>query len=198
MTNHPRPSLGISVNTVFPIAPHACCQPHVVGLCTGRGERTRGAIERKYDIMNIDIKHKHAGHVIVIEGQPFKASAAGQWNLTEIWRALKLDPKKSPASGEQKRPSASKLCRICTAPTGRHPGRQSGQPSSMQRGSHQNLRTWCSMHSRPSLRTRRSPMPWQRSCTNQGTSIARRYWSGFLPRTKSVTAFFEASPKAAL
>lgn len=52
--------------------------------------------------MDIDIKHKHAGHVIVIEGQPFKASAAGQWNLTEIWRALKLAPKKSPGQWRTK------------------------------------------------------------------------------------------------
>ncbi|NKQ11981.1 hypothetical protein [Pseudomonas sp. SST3] len=46
--------------------------------------------------MNIDIKHKHAGHLIVIEGQPFKANDAGQWDLTEIWRTLKLDKKKGP------------------------------------------------------------------------------------------------------
>ncbi|MDP2747359.1 hypothetical protein [Pseudomonas sp.] len=52
--------------------------------------------------MNIDIKHKHAGHVIVIEGHPFKANAAGQWNLTEVWRALKLDPKKSPGQWRTK------------------------------------------------------------------------------------------------
>ena len=37
----------------------------------------------------IDIKHKHAGHLIVIEGQPFKANDAGQWDLTDIWKALK-------------------------------------------------------------------------------------------------------------
>lgn len=52
--------------------------------------------------MDIDFKRKHAGHVIVIEGQPFKASTAGQWNLTEIWRALKLDPKKSPGQWRTK------------------------------------------------------------------------------------------------
>lgn len=44
----------------------------------------------------IDIKHKHAGHLIVIEGQPFTANAEGQWDLTEIWRTLKLDKKKGP------------------------------------------------------------------------------------------------------
>lgn len=71
-------------------------------MCAGREERTRGATERKYDIMDIDIKHKHAGQFIVIEGQPYKASAAGQWNLTEIWRSLKLDPKKSPGQWRTK------------------------------------------------------------------------------------------------
>lgn len=39
--------------------------------------------------MNIDIKHKHAGHLIVIEGQAFKANYAGQWDLTDIWQTLK-------------------------------------------------------------------------------------------------------------
>ncbi|PKM23594.1 MAG: hypothetical protein CVV09_19695 [Gammaproteobacteria bacterium HGW-Gammaproteobacteria-13] len=52
--------------------------------------------------MNIDIKHKHAGHVIMIEGHPFKANSAGQWNLTEVWRALKLDQKKSPGQWRTK------------------------------------------------------------------------------------------------
>lgn len=52
--------------------------------------------------MNIDIKHKHAGHLIVIEGHPFKASNAGQWNLTEIWRALKLPRGKAPAQWRTK------------------------------------------------------------------------------------------------
>ncbi|MCH5668851.1 hypothetical protein [Pseudomonas syringae] len=39
--------------------------------------------------MTIDIKHKHASHVIIIEGQAFKANDRGQWDLTDIWRALK-------------------------------------------------------------------------------------------------------------
>ncbi|HAO73431.1 MAG: hypothetical protein CMK95_06305 [Pseudomonas sp.] len=46
--------------------------------------------------MNIDIKHKHAGHLIVIEGHPFKANNAGQWDLTDIWQALKLPKGKAP------------------------------------------------------------------------------------------------------
>lgn len=52
--------------------------------------------------MNIDIKHKHAGHLIVIEGQAFKANNAGQWNLTEIWRTLKLPQGKAPAQWRTK------------------------------------------------------------------------------------------------
>ena len=39
--------------------------------------------------MTIDIKHKHASHVIIIEGQAFKANDAGQWDLTDIWQTLK-------------------------------------------------------------------------------------------------------------
>lgn len=46
--------------------------------------------------MNIDIKHKHAGHLITIEGHPFKANNAGMWNLTEIWQTLKLPKGKAP------------------------------------------------------------------------------------------------------
>ncbi|MBK3806841.1 hypothetical protein [Stutzerimonas stutzeri] len=46
--------------------------------------------------MNIDIKHKHTGHLIVIEGHPFKANDAGQWDLTEIWQTLKLPKGKQP------------------------------------------------------------------------------------------------------
>lgn len=47
--------------------------------------------------MITDIKHKHAGHVIIIEGQAFKANDAGQWDLTDIWRTLKLPVKNGPA-----------------------------------------------------------------------------------------------------
>ncbi|OEC32694.1 hypothetical protein SAMN05216600_101581 [Pseudomonas cuatrocienegasensis] len=46
--------------------------------------------------MNIDIKHKHAGHLITIEGHPFKANNAGMWSLTEIWQTLKLPKAKAP------------------------------------------------------------------------------------------------------
>ena len=46
--------------------------------------------------MFIEIKHKHAAHVIVIEGQAFKANNAGQWDLTDIWRTLKLPKGKAP------------------------------------------------------------------------------------------------------
>lgn len=52
--------------------------------------------------MNIDIKHKHAGHLIVIEGHPFKANNAGQWDLTDIWRTLKLAQGKAPAQWRTK------------------------------------------------------------------------------------------------
>lgn len=46
--------------------------------------------------MNIDIKHKHSGHVIIIKGQAFKANDRGQWDLTDIWRTLKLPKSKGP------------------------------------------------------------------------------------------------------
>lgn len=46
--------------------------------------------------MNIDIKHKHSGHVIIIEGHAFKANDRGQWDLTDIWRTLKLPKTKGP------------------------------------------------------------------------------------------------------
>lgn len=52
--------------------------------------------------MNKITKHDHAGSVIVIEGQPFKANAAGRWNLTEIWRTLQLSSKKSPGQWRTK------------------------------------------------------------------------------------------------
>ncbi|MEB0044115.1 MULTISPECIES: hypothetical protein [unclassified Pseudomonas] len=37
----------------------------------------------------MDIKHKHAGHVIIIDGQAFKANDSGEWDLTDIWKTLK-------------------------------------------------------------------------------------------------------------
>lgn len=46
--------------------------------------------------MSIDIKHKHATHVIIIEGKAFKANDAGQWDLTDIWKTLKLSKTKGP------------------------------------------------------------------------------------------------------
>ncbi|QXI27450.1 KilA-N domain-containing protein [Pseudomonas vanderleydeniana] len=52
--------------------------------------------------MNIDIKHKHAGHIIVIEGHAFKADDRGQWNLTDIWRTLRLPNGKAPAQWRTK------------------------------------------------------------------------------------------------
>lgn len=44
----------------------------------------------------MDIKHKHAGHIIIIGGKTFKANDAGMWNLTDIWRLLKLPARKGP------------------------------------------------------------------------------------------------------
>ncbi|NQD53861.1 hypothetical protein HP546_00585 [Pseudomonas sp. CM25] len=52
--------------------------------------------------MNIDIKHKHSGHVIIIEGQAFKANDRGQWDLTDIWRTLKLPKGKAPGAWRTK------------------------------------------------------------------------------------------------
>lgn len=46
--------------------------------------------------MTIDIKHKHAPHVIIIEGQAFKANDSGMWDLTDIWKTLKLPKGKQP------------------------------------------------------------------------------------------------------
>ena len=46
--------------------------------------------------MNIDIKHKHAGHLITVEGNSFKANGSGMWDLTEIWQTLKLPKGKAP------------------------------------------------------------------------------------------------------
>lgn len=44
----------------------------------------------------MDIKHKHAGHVILIGGKAFKANGTGMWNLTDMWRILKLPARKGP------------------------------------------------------------------------------------------------------
>ncbi len=50
----------------------------------------------------MNIKHKHAGHLIVIDGQAFKANDAGMWNLTDIWQALKLPKTKRPSRWRDK------------------------------------------------------------------------------------------------
>ncbi|CAM3321469.1 hypothetical protein BZK31_18165 [Pseudomonas floridensis] len=60
--------------------------------------------------MTIDIKHKHASHVIIIEGQAFKANDRGQWDLTDIWRTLKLPKGKQP--GQWRTKSAERLERM--------------------------------------------------------------------------------------
>lgn len=52
--------------------------------------------------MTIDIKHKHASHVIIIEGQAFKANDSGMWDLTDIWQTLKLPKGKAPAQWRTK------------------------------------------------------------------------------------------------
>ncbi len=44
-------------------------------------------------------KHKHAGHIITIEGHSFKSNESGMWNLTEIWKILGLPNNKLPLSG---------------------------------------------------------------------------------------------------
>ena len=36
-------------------------------------------------------KHKHAGHIITIEGHSFKSNESGMWNLTEIWKLNKKE-----------------------------------------------------------------------------------------------------------
>lgn len=49
-----------------------------------------------------NITHKHASHVIIIEGQAFKADDHGRWNLTDIWRTLKLPKGKQPGQWRTK------------------------------------------------------------------------------------------------
>lgn len=39
----------------------------------------------------------NAYHIIYIDGHPFKANEDGMWNLTEIWKTLKLQRGKSPS-----------------------------------------------------------------------------------------------------
>ncbi|KAA0964319.1 hypothetical protein [Pseudomonas sp. ANT_H12B] len=52
--------------------------------------------------MTIDIQHKHASHVIIIEGKAFKANDSGLWDLTDIWQTLKLPKGKAPAQWRTK------------------------------------------------------------------------------------------------
>lgn len=44
----------------------------------------------------------NANHIIYIDGQPFKANEDGMWNLTEIWKTLKLDAGKLPSRWRNK------------------------------------------------------------------------------------------------
>jgi hypothetical protein len=60
--------------------------------------------------MKIDIKHKHAGHLITIEGRLFKANDTGMWNLTEVWQTLKLPKGKQP--GQWRTKEAERLERM--------------------------------------------------------------------------------------
>lgn len=52
--------------------------------------------------MTMDIKHKHSGHLIIIQGQAFKANDWGQWDLTDIWRTLELPKGKQPGQWRTK------------------------------------------------------------------------------------------------
>ncbi|MGY2402573.1 hypothetical protein [Pseudomonas sp. SDO5271_S396] len=49
-----------------------------------------------------NIRHKHAAHIIIIEGQAFKADDHGRWDLTDIWRTLKLPKGKQPGQWRTK------------------------------------------------------------------------------------------------
>ncbi|MDR7940983.1 hypothetical protein RIU82_13670 [Enterobacter soli] len=44
----------------------------------------------------------NANHIIYIDGHPFKANEDGMWNLTEIWKTLKLHRGKSPSEWRTK------------------------------------------------------------------------------------------------
>jgi hypothetical protein len=66
-----------------------------------RGSELREQTKGKHE-MTIDIKHKHASHVIIIEGQAFKANDSGMWDLTDIWQTLKLPKGKAPAQWRTK------------------------------------------------------------------------------------------------
>lgn len=59
--------------------------------------------------MNI-IKHNHADHIIIIEGHHFKANADGMWNLTDIWKTLKLPDNKRPSQWDNKEAKTLRSC----------------------------------------------------------------------------------------
>ncbi|VVO67164.1 hypothetical protein PS850_01126 [Pseudomonas fluorescens] len=46
--------------------------------------------------MTIDIKHKHAGHIVILKGQAFKANDSGMFDSTDVWQTLKLPKGKQP------------------------------------------------------------------------------------------------------
>jgi hypothetical protein len=94
--------------------------------------------------MTIDIKHKHASHVIIIEGKAFKANDSGMWDLTDIWKALKLPKTKGP--GKWAEPEKS------NSPTVMEPSRPSRRPSDTPHGSLLSSRMWSMTPSRRSLR----------------------------------------------
>ncbi|WP_130626055.1 hypothetical protein [Enterococcus sp. A8] len=52
----------------------------------------------------------NANHIIYIDGQPFKANEDGMWNLTEIWKTLKLAPKKLPSKWDNKEAKSLRSC----------------------------------------------------------------------------------------
>ncbi|MGW1444855.1 hypothetical protein ACWA06_19170 [Serratia rhizosphaerae] len=52
----------------------------------------------------------NANHIIYIDGQPFKANEDGMWNLTEIWKTLKLATKKLPSKWDNKDAKALRSC----------------------------------------------------------------------------------------
>lgn len=58
----------------------------------------------------IDIKHKHSGHLVTIEGHIFVANEAGQWDLSEIWSRLNLPKTKRP--GQWRTKEAERLSKM--------------------------------------------------------------------------------------
>lgn len=69
--------------------------------------------------MTTDIQHKHADHLIVIEGQAFKANASGMWDLTDIWQTLGLPNGKKPGQWRGKeKDRLSKMQNLHSAKSG--------------------------------------------------------------------------------